>query len=86
MSSWGGALLSFDEPENGAPLTRPHTLSPSWLFGRAIFGLFVLFAGTFLSVWLYDATIKANASPPSTQTTVTRQAPLAAPIAAPRER
>ena len=54
--------MSLTEQENDAPQVRPHTLSASWLFRRAIFGLVVLFTGTFFSVWLYDATIKANAS------------------------
>ena len=75
--------MSLTELENGAPPVRPHTLSASWLFRRAIFGLVVLFTGTVVSVWLYDATIKANASP---QATTAQPAPAIDPITVLRQK
>ena len=75
--------MSLTEQENDAPQVRPHTLSASWLFRRAIFGLVVLFTGTFVSVWLYDATIKANAS---TQGTTVQPAPAIDPITVLRQK
>ena len=75
--------MSLTEQENDAPQVRPHTLSASWLFRRAIFGLVVLFTGTFFSVWLYDATIKANAS---TEATTAQPAPAIDPITVLRQR
>jgi hypothetical protein len=75
--------MSLTEQENGAPQVRPHTLSASWLVRRAIIGLVVLFTGTFLSVWLYDATIKANAS---TQATMAQPAPTIDPTTALRQK
>lgn len=47
---------------DGAPIARPKSLSASSLLRRAVFGLVVLFVGTFASAWLYDTTIKANAA------------------------
>jgi hypothetical protein len=75
--------MSLTEPENGAPAARPHTLSASFIIRRAILGLVILFSGTFLSVWLYDATIKANAS---TQAIATEPAPGIDPITVLRQK
>jgi hypothetical protein len=43
----------------------------------------ILFSGTFLSVWLYDATIKANAS---TQAIANQPAPAMDPITVLRQK
>jgi hypothetical protein len=48
--------------DNGAQFVRPQSLSASSLIQRAVFGTVILFAGIFVSAWLYDASIKANAS------------------------
>jgi hypothetical protein len=54
--------MSTSNIENGAQFVRPHTLSASSLIQRAVLGIAILFAGICLSAWLYDASIKANAS------------------------
>ncbi len=53
--------MSATELEIGAPTARPKTLSASWLVQRAILGLLILVTCTVGSVWLYDASLKANA-------------------------
>lgn len=83
--------MSLLELNEGAPQARPKSLSASSLWRRAVFGLVVLFVGTFASAWLYDATIKANASTPSAELAPagsrTAQQPLLAdPITALRSR
>ena len=60
--------MSLNEPSAGAPVARPHTLSASSLCRRAALGLAILFTGTFITAWLYDTTIKANASTPTAAT------------------
>ena len=61
--------MSTTDHEIGAPRARPKSLSASSLLQRAAIGLLILGVGTFASVWLYDASLKANASiiaaPPS---------------------
>ena len=47
--------------EAGPHTMRPKTLTASSLLQRAGIGLLILIAGTVASVWLYDASIKANA-------------------------
>lgn len=49
------------EIDNGLPTMRPKSLTASSLMRRASVGLFILVAGTVASVWLYDASLKANA-------------------------
>ena len=49
------------ELEANTATVRPKTLSAAWLVQRALLGLFILVAGTVGSVWLYDASLKANA-------------------------
>ena len=58
--------MSTMDLNDGPPVARPKSLSASSLLGRAAFGLVVLFVGTFVSAWLYDTTIKANASTAAT--------------------
>jgi hypothetical protein len=53
--------MSTTELEIGASTARPKTLSTSWLVQRAVLGLLILVTGTVGSVWLYDASLKANA-------------------------
>lgn len=65
--------MSATEFEVGAPTARPKTLSKTWLFQRALLGLFILVAGTVSSVWLYDASLKANALGPSKTEVVATQ-------------
>lgn len=75
--------MPLTEPETGAPVARPHTLSASFIIRRAILGLVILFSGTFLSVWLYDATNKANAS---TQAIANQPAPAMDPMTVLRQK
>ena len=53
--------MTASDFEAGAQGERPKSLSKTLLLRRAGFGLFVLVAGTAASVWLYDASLKANA-------------------------
>ena len=79
--------MSLNEPNDGAPaLARPDTLSASSLCRRAVLGLVILFMGTFVSAWLYDTTIKANASTPVLQAETSRTMPMPDPVSVLRQR
>ena len=53
--------MSTTELDDGLQTVRPKSLSAASLMRRASVGLFILVAGTVISVWLYDASLKANA-------------------------
>ncbi len=78
--------MSSTEPNHGAPIARPHTLSASSLCRRAALGLAILFTGTFISAWLYDTSIKANASTPTAAVQTAPTGPIADPVGILRSR
>lgn len=65
---WGEHVRA-SEVEAGSRTMRPKTLSASSLLQRAGIGLLILVVGTGISVWLYDASLKANAFSQLTSTT-----------------
>ena len=56
-----GEHVKASEVEPVSHTMRPKTLTASSLLQRAGIGLLILVVGTVVSVWLYDASLKANA-------------------------
>ena len=55
-------MTSIDIEASAPHAVAPKYLAASSLLRRAGLGLFILVGGTALSVWLYDASLNANAS------------------------